>query len=101
TVIANEGAVKNAPLFVFGKDFSIQTIKQRDYFTNDIEEIALKLPFSGTYQKENITTSLEALFMLRQFGYHFSNKDMQQAMATFTVPGRFEKISDEPTIILD
>lgn len=101
TVIAKEGEVKNAPLFAFGKDFAIQTIKQRDYFTNSIEEIALQLPFSGTYQKENIATSLEALFMLRQFGYHSSNKDMQQAMATFTVPGRFEKMSDEPTIILD
>lgn len=61
----------------------------------------LKLPLVGTYQPNNAALSITALEVLRSKGYHISDADIIDGLASVSWPGRFEVLRRAPVFVLD
>src|SRR5699024_3975484 len=94
-VILTEAKKKQVKTSIYGEQFTVINDAVGTYFRNDLEKVAIDLSFGGVYQEANIATSLEALFMLGELGYKWNVDCLQQTIQTFTMPGRFEKISNK------
>lgn len=61
----------------------------------------LTLGLAGSFQAQNAATALDALDVLRTHGWTISEEAIRTGLARATWPGRFERISEDPLIILD
>lgn len=61
----------------------------------------LALGLAGPFQAENAATALEAFDILRTRGWNITEDAVHAGLACATWPGRFDRISEEPLIILD
>lgn len=100
-IIKDEAKQKDAPLKQYGIDYHVFTEQGVSYFVNNQETIIINTSFVGTYQRQNIATGLQALFVLEQLGFKIQRDKIAYIIETFTVPGRFEKVHDHPLVILD
>lgn len=106
TIILQETRSKNAPLFKLGDEFTYSNIEVKQEGENFIwhdEETNLHviLKMSGRHQVENCSVALKAVNMLREQGYSIKWDAVQTALRLASIPGRFEPIYNDPTIILD
>src|SRR5699024_7742523 len=53
------------------------------------------------YHVHNFALACMALDVLTMEGFSFTDEMIERAMASFQLPGRFEILSEHPTIILD
>lgn len=58
-----------------------------------------KTSINGSYQARNINTALEALEMMEN--YDVSEESVIEGLQNLMIPGRLEKISENPEIIID
>lgn len=101
---------KNSQLFTLNENFKVNqqkilpTWQQQFDFTNDrnlkINQVVLNQ--MGDYQIANAAIAIQAVAIFaEQKGYQLSQKDYKKSLLKATWAGRFEKVNDEPIIILD
>ncbi|MBI1912490.1 MAG: bifunctional folylpolyglutamate synthase/dihydrofolate synthase [Deltaproteobacteria bacterium] len=101
-VIKNIADKKNAPLYVFKKDFKVSPHKDRFNYKGlsaDLRE--LKTNLAGRHQFKNASCALAALEILRDKGFNISDKAIKQGLNEVEWPGRIEIINKKPLLILD
>lgn len=82
------------PLKTWGEQFTFEN--------SDRVLHQLKIPLIGQHQTENASVALELFLIVAPiFGIKATDKEIQSALNLAVWPGRMEKISDEPLIILD
>lgn len=96
-------AEKNAPLFLYGRDFS--TRKKRDG-SFDYEGISRRIPsvkkvLAGAHQVKNAACVLAACEVLRDRGVSLSEKAVREGLLAVRWPGRLEEIDGPPRVLLD
>lgn len=106
-VIKSEALLKNADCFeadetnikLISSDLSGQTV---EYLKKDVFSLPpLKLNLLGPHQINNAATVLLTLELLKRMGLNITEKTIEAGFKNVSFPGRFEVISQSPTIILD
>ncbi|ASS86722.1 bifunctional folylpolyglutamate synthase/dihydrofolate synthase [Geobacillus lituanicus] len=107
-VIAKTAAERKAKTYRLGVDFTVtdwKTIAEGEQFslaTPFAEYRDLRIQMPGAHQVENAAVAVMAAELLR-LGYSFliDPEHIADGLATAAWPGRFERVSDSPLIILD
>lgn len=116
-IIEEVASKKNAPLSKKNTSYQVHYVKQSPeshspkdsisgemfHFENeDFQFLNLRIPLCGKYQVENAATALQ-LFLLycQQQNKAIQKESIQKALEKARWPGRMEKISSQPTIIID
>ncbi len=60
-----------------------------------------QISLTGEHQLHNVALALEAVNVLKECGYGFSQKDIVAGIARTVWPGRFERVHISPDFILD
>jgi len=104
-VFRKTAAEKNSPLFYFpelaiidnlrvhtgGTDFSLKFNRE-----NDPQEFSIPIP--GAIQAENAGL---AILALKNFDKNINNDAIRRGLSAVRIPARFEKIADNPPLIID
>ncbi len=61
----------------------------------------IKISLAGKYQLKNAALAIETVFSLRESGFHITDAALRRGLEKCVWPGRFQKISDKPLIIID
>jgi len=83
----------NNKKFYFGSDFKILD-ENKNYFKLKYRKKCInfcKPQLLGTHQIENASTAICAALHLKELGYKFSNKSINEGIYNTTFPGRLEK----------
>ncbi|WP_044736402.1 folylpolyglutamate synthase/dihydrofolate synthase family protein [Geobacillus kaustophilus] len=107
-VIAKTAAERKAKTYRIGVDFTVsdrQATAEGEQFsvtTPFAEYRGLRISMPGAHQVENAAVAVMTAELLR-LGYSFliDPEHITDGLATATWPGRFERMSDNPLIILD
>ncbi|MBA4496141.1 bifunctional folylpolyglutamate synthase/dihydrofolate synthase [Paenactinomyces guangxiensis] len=107
-VITEQAKQKNSSLYVIHKNFQAEPKTatpngQRFHFTNAYGTLSdLEIPLVGEHQIRNAGTALMALEVLRQhYATVLEREHIEQGLKKTSWPGRLEKVSDQPLIVLD
>ena len=103
---------ENAPIYFAQDEFDVSSVNYSPQFltcdvTNNKEHItkSFQLDLNGLYQTKNIRTVLCATGILKQQGFIITNEDEKLALTQVKqltgLYGRWDVISNNPTIILD
>jgi dihydrofolate synthase/folylpolyglutamate synthase len=91
--VAEESEVLSVTMSHSGSTFDVR-----------IQESVLRnitLPLVGKHQVKNAQTALVAVTMLKHLGRDIGNEDLVRGLAATEWPGRCQKISDNPIVIID
>jgi dihydrofolate synthase/folylpolyglutamate synthase len=100
----------SAPLIEIDSTYHVNAFSSVDGFysaeivekaASSAQPIPLKLSLAGRYQVRNAITALAIAKVLAGRGFHISDVDISQGIATVRWPGRIEKIADHPAVFLD
>jgi len=96
-------AEKSAPFYTHGKDFNTRSCKneQFTYFGMENTWHNMETSLMGKHQINNAALALAACELLNQNGTDIKIRSIRKALLKTKWPGRLEKISDSPVIILD
>lgn len=61
----------------------------------------LTLGLSGSFQLVNAATALDTIDSLRAHGWNISEEAIREGLAHASWPGRFDRVSEDPLVILD
>jgi len=107
SVIADEAAKKNAPLYLMGNDFQYKVIDStttyerfRWTFTAGTS-METELQTAGTHQIRNASLAIMALVILDGKGFELNRENTMNGLAAARISGRFERIHTKPAIFLD
>lgn len=106
-VIEKEARLQKAPILELNKDFLYSDFEwednlQRFQWKNQHNEVfQVKLQMQGLHQIKNASVALKALTMLLEKGMNINKEKALKAIQATKVPGRFEKISEHPVVIID
>ncbi|MHC9532880.1 bifunctional folylpolyglutamate synthase/dihydrofolate synthase [Dellaglioa sp. L3N] len=108
-VIATEAELKNSPIIRLGTDFEVKSEGPKSsweeiltYTSNEMHIKQLSIPLLGEFQDENAATAIAAFEQVANIqGWSISVKSIRQGISATTWPGRFEKVNDEPLVVLD
>lgn len=105
-IVQKEVLEKKAKAYQINKDFHYTNItqinnKQQFKWNYGEKEIELEIHMQGKHQVENSSLALTALYLLKKSGFTIQIDLAIKSMENSTVPGRFEIVSQRPTIILD
>lgn len=75
------------------RPYSVETLENGKYLFENQE---FEIPVEGSFQKQNLENSLAAIDQLES-----TPEDIETALSDLSCPGRMEKISEDPEIILD
>ena len=94
---------KGSPLFRVGKELRFIPIGQRNFHYEGLHRKLwdLRLNLMGPHQIINATTALGAMEVLEQLGFPVSISAMVEGLREVEWPGRLERVSVSPPIILD
>lgn len=107
SVLAGCAAACGAPLMLAAErvslarlsgDLTSQTIKLS---TENRELPKITTPLAARYQLENIAAAVCALEVLHELGVPISDDAFVKGLGQVSWPGRFQKVSDNPVVILD
>lgn len=96
-VVEKEAELKKSKIIKYSEDFNSN---ENLYIDEDVH-FDFNNAFIGQYQKHNISVAIKVLLELKKFGYKIKNKNIQDAIKQFKLLGRFEKVCEDPTIVLD
>lgn len=108
-VISKEANALHAPIKRYGVDYHSEYLQPTDNwgetFNFKSEEVTLKqltINMVGKHQVDNASVAIEAFNEVAEMLHlPVSNRDYQKGLQRAFWPGRMEKISDEPFIVLD
>jgi len=106
TVIKGAAAMKQAPLSVFGSDFSVKPLtssmdEQTFVYESGGREATITIHLPGPHQVLNAAAALKAAEILAAQEPALTEKAILEGMAATRWPGRLERIHKNPDIILD
>jgi dihydrofolate synthase/folylpolyglutamate synthase len=83
------------------KDIS-NIVYSKDKTEFDYKETkGVKLSLLGEFQPSNASLAIEACKALSDMGAKISEKHIKEGLFKATLPGRFEKVSDKPLMVID
>ncbi|HWI47385.1 MAG TPA: folylpolyglutamate synthase/dihydrofolate synthase family protein [Rummeliibacillus sp.] len=100
-IVEEEATKQHAPLYVFGKDFTIETEGEYEkYISKDFEFTHLQRIMPGIHQRSNMALAITAfsLFAKHQ-GIQLENVRLQKGVHAAQLAGRFEKLA--PNLYVD
>lgn len=106
-VITDRAQELRSTAYVAGQQFSYRRVdrdenSQTIHFTGPFRELDIRICMKGTYQCDNAAGALMALEVLRQYmAFVLEDKDLVQGFEHAFWAGRFEKVVDDPRIVLD
>jgi dihydrofolate synthase/folylpolyglutamate synthase len=107
-VIATRAREAKSTLYTVGEAFSVDHIRLEhnqslfDFKGPFGESKDLAITLKGEHQVKNAAVALSALAVLGQYmALIIEEDDLREALLSTSWPGRFEKLSDEPEIIID
>lgn len=109
TVIEEFAKKNQAPLYQYQKEYQVEYLRpdnqwgeQFNYLDGAGKINRLKVPLLGRHQVENAGLAIQLYHLYCQLkNLPFIEKNIQTGLAQTSWPGRMEKISDEPLVILD
>ena len=106
-ILKQKARQEKAPFYEVGREISWQLAEetwQGQTFcarTRRHEYNGLFLPLLGEHQLVNAATALLALEVLAGTGWAVSDRQIEKGLAQVKWPGRLERVSDRPAVILD
>ena len=111
-IFINKAKQENAPVYFAQDEFDVSSINYTPQFlncevTNNEQHLtkSFQLDLNGLYQTKNICTVLCAAGILKEQGFTINKEDeklaLMQVKQTTGLYGRWDVISNNPTIILD
>lgn len=107
-VIEKTALEKHAPMHILNKDINVSAKpfeswgEKFDFEFQDVKFKNLTTSLMGDYQIYNAALAVTAVSIVAQHEkWVLSREEVVQALKKTTWPGRFEKVNDEPLIILD
>lgn len=108
-VIKEEAANLNSPVFQYGEEFTSKYIQPDEswgeifnFRSQELDLSHLKISLLGKHQIDNASVAIELYSIVsKSLGLPVTGKDIQKGLKKAFWPGRMEKISDEPLIVLD
>ena len=95
-----------APLTLVGRDVTVERIfqdlsRQRLRVRGGFGDLELATPLVGSFQMENVGLAVAALTELRKTGIPVPDSAIVAGIAATRWPGRFQKVREEPLVIVD
>ena len=91
---------QNAPLIIVKDAKDVNAVSGYLRFTyRTYKDLTVRT--EAFYQAYNASTAVETAFVLKTLGVQISRKDMYEGLLNTVWAGRFEKVSDDPEVILD
>jgi len=108
-VILDVARARNAQVFLYGKDFYVENIRQEDNktlfdFYSHADNISFKdieIPLLGAHQAENASISIQTVLLLNKIGIEIPHYVIRDALRKSFWPGRMEIVEKNPTVVLD
>ncbi len=102
-VIEETTREREADLYILGRDFSVSQAPSGafDYSGINIALKGLKTPLKGIHQLRNAACALAALELLSMKGFPVEEGAVREGLASVRWRARFEKVMEEPAVILD
>ena len=106
-VIKCKCRVEKTKFFLINKDDNILNLKVKknitvfDFKFLNFRLNDLKIRLKGEYQAENAACALAAVTLLEQKKIVLFKAALKRGISEFTIPGRFEIISNKPKIVVD
>lgn len=107
-VIREVAKANKAPIYQFSKDYYFEIVKNRiddnifNFFTPKTQFKNIKLKMNGIHQMKNASTAIMSyLIYCERQNIKVSLDKLKNAIWNSNWPGRFEKISSNPLIIVD
>ncbi len=106
TVISETAKRLHAPLYVFGRDFSVKEesssmARQLFRYDRDGKSLEVAIHLAGEHQMVNGAAALTTAILLAEKDPAITKEAMLSGMAQTKWPGRLELIHQKPDIILD
>jgi len=103
TVLKNIAAKQSAPFYRLGNEFRIRRNKGKtfNYFGINTVLRNMRTGLPGSHQINNAALALAVCEILNQNKTNLSSQNIKQGLAQNRWPGRLEKISSSPHVILD
>ena len=100
-IIKNVCRFKNAPLYLFGRNFAGRRYRNELYYYGLTKNLkGLHLGLMGVHQFENASLALATLELLGQRGFRIEEKDIREGLSNTFWPGRFEIVKPYPFMIV-
>ncbi|TMN21084.1 bifunctional folylpolyglutamate synthase/dihydrofolate synthase [Lentibacillus cibarius] len=105
--IISEAITKDAPVFWSGQAFQskmlhmTETHQTFEWQADDMQPMHVSIKPFGRHQIKNASLAMMALTLLGQNRFSLDWRKMLHGLATTSIPGRFERIHEDPLIILD
>ncbi len=107
-IFKEEAAKKDCPIEILGRNFRIENVKTKqdrtifDYKSDTSSYTGIELKSLGGYQARNSSLSIRSLeLILRKQSKKMDENSLRNSLLHTNIPGRFEVVSTDPTIILD
>ncbi|SFS97558.1 folylpolyglutamate synthase/dihydrofolate synthase family protein [Paenibacillus sp. 453mf] len=106
-VIREVAEKQKSTLYLAGDQFTYEQVQvnkdgQKLHFRGPFRELDVELTLQGKHQCANAAGALMTLEVLRQYmAFYMEEEDLQKGFRLASWAGRFEKVSDEPLLILD
>jgi dihydrofolate synthase/folylpolyglutamate synthase len=102
TVLQRQAEDLAAPVFLYGRDFSVREAAERfDYAGLDLNLTGLQQGLPGKHQQQNMALALAASELLRRRGWGLSEDAMRRGVEQVRWPGRLEWWEGQRKILLD
>ncbi|WP_152654758.1 folylpolyglutamate synthase/dihydrofolate synthase family protein [Oceanobacillus sp. CFH 90083] len=100
--IVTEANKKRAVLYRFGMDFMMENVQVDEFeWKNIASSYRVKLQTIGLHQHHNASIAIQALKVLKNRFGHLDIQVAIEAIQKVMIPGRMEKIHDNPFILVD
>lgn len=95
TVFMDEAKKQNAPLYVYGKDFSVEEMEDDErYYKPNYEILNLKRNMPGVHQRSNMALAITAFMIFAEDqGIEINEENIKKGVHEAHLAGRFEKIT--------
>lgn len=101
-IIVNETKRLTAPLYFLNNDFLFEQNDSNKFTYIDSEhKLNISLNMDGHHQIHNASVALKVLTLLNRNNYNMNWDSVVKSIAKTLVPGRFEQLLANPSIILD
>ncbi|UOQ86169.1 bifunctional folylpolyglutamate synthase/dihydrofolate synthase [Gracilibacillus salinarum] len=102
SVVQNEAACKQAPVFEYNQDFFAEGIADQEFlWRNQDHEHCVALSMPGKHQIENASLAIQTIHLLQKMGFPVEGNLFRNALFQAQMPNRMETVKEEPRIIVD
>lgn len=107
-ILQEEASRRGAPVLEAGQEVYLERVKNHglegftlDFTTSELAACSVRLSLAGSFQLQNLKTSLAILNQLKKAGWAIESEHIGSGLGKVSWPGRLEKVSDCPEVIID